>query len=272
MGESRYRLDDLRRFGGALLTAAGLAPVRASALAAHLLFYDAAAHRAFGLAALAGWLERIEARAVDPGAEGHVTSEMTGTAVFDGQNGIAPLVLARAADLAAEKARESGIGLVRVTHLGPAGPIAALAADVAIGPYLGALVGHDGTWALALPSGEGLPVVCDSTLAGGAPASLPDRCLPWASATVPERGWLVLALAVAALEPLATYHERVAEWLRTEPEPSGALLPGPWEQCRRHAREHGVHVEGAVWEGLEPWAERYRVAIPAPLPTTIASS
>lgn len=269
MGESRYRLDDLRRFAGALLTAAGVAPARGSALAAHLLFHDAAAHSAFGLAALAGWLERIETRVVDPGAEGRVTGEMTGTAVFDGQNGIPPLLLARAAELAAEKAREAGIGLVRVVHVGPSGPVAAIAADLAVGPYVGAVVGHTGTWALALPSDEGLPVVCDSTLGRGAPAAFPASCVPWAPATLPEHGWFVLAVAVAALEPLATYHERVAEWLRAQPEPTGTLLPGPWEQCRRHAREHGVHVENAVWENLESWAERYRVAIPAPIPTTL---
>lgn len=272
MGGSRYRLDDLRRCAGALLAAAGVAPVRASELAAHLLSHDAAGQPAFGIATLAAWLGRIEERAVDPAAEGRVVSEMTGTALFDGQNGIPPLLLARAGELAMEKAREVGIGLTRVLHLGPASPVGAIAAELAIEPYLGMVVGHDGTWAVALPSGDGLPAVFDSALGQTAHAPLPDRLIPWSSAAVPAGGWLVQAVAVAALEPLATFHERLAEWVRAHPEPASALLPARWEANRRHAREHGVHVPDEVWKSLGGWIGRYDVAVPPPLPADGANS
>ncbi|MDR3635051.1 MAG: Ldh family oxidoreductase [Isosphaeraceae bacterium] len=263
MEDVRYRLDDLRRFASTLLACAGLAPVRASALATHLLWYEAAGLPEFGLASLAGWLERIEGRAVDPAAEGRVTGEMTGTAVFDGQNGVPPLVLARAAELAMEKARDAGLGLTRVHHLGSAGPVAAIAAELAVGPYVGAVLGHDGSWALALPAPEGLPALFDSSLTSPSNAILPDGSLAWATALVPEGGWLVGAIAVAALEPLGTFHERIGEWLHRQPESAAALLPAAWEARRRAAREHGVDVRPAVWEGLAPWIERAHVARPA---------
>lgn len=262
---SRYRLDDLRRFASALFGASGLAPARASALATHLLWYDAAGLRAFGVASLAGWLEQIETRAMDPLTEGRVTGEMTGTAVFDGRNGVPPLVLGRAAELAMEKARESGIGLVRVLHVGPAGPVAAVAAELAIGPYVGVVVGHDSSWALALPAPEGLPAVFDSALGGPARPPVPDHWIPWAAALTPEGGWLVGAIAVAALEPLGTFHERVGDWLKGHTETPGALLPAAWETRRREAREHGVEIPEAVWDALRTWSERHQVAPPDPV-------
>jgi LDH2 family malate/lactate/ureidoglycolate dehydrogenase len=263
MADVRYRPDDLRRFAAELLAQAGLSPTRASALATHLLWHDAAGLPAYGVASLADWLERVERRAVDPAAEGRVIAEMTGTAVFDGQNGVPPLLLARAGGLAVEKAREAGLGLTRVLHVEPAGPAAAVAAEAAVGPYVGAVVGHDGSWSLAVPAPEGLPAVFDSSLAGAAGATLPGPALSWAAPLVPENGWLVAAVAVGALEPLATFHERVADWLANQGDGSAMLRPDAWEARRREAREHGVAVDASVWERLTPWVERARAALPS---------
>ncbi|MBX6314493.1 MAG: Ldh family oxidoreductase, partial [Isosphaeraceae bacterium] len=137
----RFRLDDLRHLAAALGAGVGLAPSRAAALATHLLWFDAAGAASFGIATLPDWLERIAARQVDPRAEGTIGLERAGTANLDGQNGVGPLILARAASLAAEKARDVGVGLVRVTGLGPTGPAAPAAAEIAIGPEAAALIG-----------------------------------------------------------------------------------------------------------------------------------
>jgi LDH2 family malate/lactate/ureidoglycolate dehydrogenase len=267
----RYRLDDLRRLASALLAKVGVAPARASALATHLLWFDAAGVASFGIETLPAWLERLDSGQVDPVAEGRVTMERAATAAFDGQNGLPPLVLARAAGLAAEKARELGLGLVRVDQVGPMGPAAAVAADLAIGPFAAFFLGPGPSWALALPSEEGLPAVYDTALEGGkspggarSSGPSPDRIVPWAHLLVPEGGWLVGAVAVTAIEPLATLQERVGAEVKRGGEGPGRLLPTSWEGRRREAREHGVPIFNAAWKKLKRWADRFEVETPAP--------
>ncbi len=269
---ARYRLDDLRRFAAALSVGVGVTPARALALATHLLWFDAAGAAPFGIETLPAWLERIEARHVDPGVEGKVRTEMTGTAVLDGQNGLPPLILARAGGLAIEKARDAGVGVVRVVHLGPAGPAASVTAEMAIGPFAGLALGPGPDWAVALPSEDGLPAVFDSALGAPEPKGTARRgkASPlggfalWAAALAPEGGWLVAAIAVAALEPLATFHERVGDVLQGQVETPGQLLPHTWGSRRREAREHGVAVAAPTWNVLKSWAERLKVDIPEP--------
>ena len=135
---TRYRLDDLRRLATSLARGPGRRPARASSLATHLLWFDAAGASSHGIATLPTWLDRIDRKEIDPVAEGRARLEHSGTAVFDAQNGLAPLALARAAGIASEKARDVGVGIVRVRNLGPSGPAAPVAADLAIGPFVGA--------------------------------------------------------------------------------------------------------------------------------------
>lgn len=260
---ARLRLDDLRRFATALGEAAGLAPARASALANHLLWYDAAGFPAHGIAALPGWLDRIAAGTVDPRAEGKVlTPEHAATAILDGQSGVAPLLLARAAGIAVEKAREVGVGMVRVCHLSTSGPAAAVAAEVAVGPYHAIVVGAGGEVAMACPSPEGLPLVYDSglipasTLGGGQPST---ALVAWAGVVLPEEGWLVAAVTVPALEPLASFHERQAS-ASGKIQGEGWLRPVDWELRRRAAREQGVALESGVIESLRQHGGRLGVA------------
>ena len=270
----RYRMDELRRLATALGVGAGLAPTRASALAGHLLWFDAAGARAFGIAALPRWLDRLERGLDDPKAEGQIRQERAAVAVLDGRGGLGPLVLGRAAALAIEKSRDVGVGLVRVTGTGPAGPTAPIAAEVAIGPELAVVLGPGPSMALGLPAPEGLPVVFDSALAATdgsdesslppLPAALADLAAPW-SVLVPERGWLVVAVAVGALEPLATFHERVADAVRGLDESPGRLLPEPWDTRRAEARRSGVPLDDTDLAALADRARRLGIDLPAPI-------
>ena len=269
----RYRMDDLRRLGSALGAGAGLAPTRAAALAGHLLWFDAAGAHSFGIATLSGWLDRLEFGQDDPKAEGRIHQERAAVAVLDGQRGPGPLILGRAAGLAIEKARDVGVGLIRVSGLGPAGPAAPIAAEVAIGPELAVVLGPGPSIALALPAPEGLPVVFDSALAsdgpdGASPISPPEAltalAAPW-SALVPEEGWLVVAVAVTAMEPLGTFHERVADAIRGLEESPGRLLPKPWDARRAEARRVGVPLDASTLASLRDRAERLGVEMPRPL-------
>ena len=266
----RYRLDDLRRFASALTAPLGVAPARASALASHLLWFDAAGAGSLGIATLAGTLDRIESRSIDPKAEGSVVSEKGSTAVVDGGQGVPLLVLDRAGGLATEKARDTGVGLVRVRNVGAPVSAAGVAAEMAIGPVSALILGPGPGWAVALPSEVGLPAVFDAALGepggrAGAFAALENLVAPWASVLAPDGGWLVAAVSVNAMESLSTFHLRVADALKGLDESAGRLLPAPWDQRRREVREHGVAVEPATWEILTSRAERLGVQPPAPL-------
>jgi hypothetical protein len=274
---TRFRLDDLRRYATELLSGVGLAPLRAAALAAHLLWFDAVGASNFGIAMLPRWLERIHAREFDVAAEGKVANERNGTALLDGCRGVPPLVLQRAAVLASEKAREVGIGLVRVSSLGAAGPAAGLAADLAIGPYLAAILGPGPAWSLAFPSAEGLPAVFDSHLACDGAGSARHRqraeaspwwtaLAGWVEALAPGEGWLVTAVAISAWEPLLSFHKRIAEALGDRSRPQPGLLRPEVVVARRHeAHKHGVALARALAGDLSQWAERLGVTPPCAL-------
>jgi len=186
--------------------------------------------------------------------------------VLDGQNGLPPLVLERAAGIAAEKAREAGVGLVRVTPLGPMGPTAGVAAELAIGPFLAAIVGPGPSWSLALPSGEGLPAVFDSALDGSNAAEMRSEppkwasaLAPWAEVVAPRGGWLVAALTIAAWESLPAFHERVKYALDDRATYPELLRPDACASRRRSVREQGVPLPKAVWNDLTHWAKRVGV-------------
>jgi hypothetical protein len=262
----RFPLDDLRRYAAELVTAAGLLPRRAVVLASHLLWYDAAGAARYGMATLPGWLERLTAGEFDTATEGKVVIERNGTAVLDGRNGVPPLILERGAGLAVEKAREAGVGLVRVSNVGPTGPAAALAAEIALGPFAGVILGPGPSWSVALPSDQGLPAVFDSALTldlgpTAAVAAWPPGFAPWATALAPSAGWVVLANAAEAWEPLDQFHARVnvalGEALKL-PGP-GQLTPAAWEAERRMVRERGVSLTTATRDALAGWAQRLRI-------------
>ncbi|HEX8200499.1 MAG TPA: Ldh family oxidoreductase [Isosphaeraceae bacterium] len=257
---ARYRLDDLRRCATALGAGVGLASDPATALATHLLWFDAAGAARHGIGSLPGWLERIERREIDPGVEGKIGPEHAATAVLDGQGGLGPWILARAAGVAAAKARDAGVGLVRVTGLGPSGPAAPIVAELAIGPQIGLVLGPLPHQALALPTAEGLPLVIDSALDEGFGGSIG----PLSGLNAAGPAIDVVAVAVTALEALTTFHERLGATTKVLDEAHGRLLPGPWEERRREARERGVSLDAEALAGLRRWAERLGVEPPAP--------
>jgi LDH2 family malate/lactate/ureidoglycolate dehydrogenase len=289
---NRYGFDDLRRFAAALGSACGLAPLRALALASHLLWFDAAGAATLGIASLPAWLEAIEGGRVNPKAVGRVVGQRSAMAIFNGEDGLPPLIMERAAELAVETARETAVGLVRVDHLGPIESAAAVAAGIALGPMAGLVLGPNRLWSMGLPSEAGLPVVVDSGLAAATspakpgvsrtPADSPkatssrrqgpiaaidlfDALRLGTEVLIPAGGWLVAAVSVAAVEPLAAFHQRVAAaWFERDEAP-GRLLPHAWEAHRREARTRGIAIAPPAWKSLNEWARRLTVEVPDPL-------
>ena len=265
---ARYRLDDLRRLAASLASGLGVEPARASAMVSHLLWFDAAGASTHGIATLPRWLDRLDRKEIDPVAEGRVRLEHAGTAVFDARNGLAPLALEKAGEIASEKARDVGIGIVRVENLGPSGPPAPIIAGLAVGPFVAAIAGPGASLGLAMPMAEGLPAVYDSELdrASESPSSeWLGAWSPWVSALSGGDGWVILALAVSAMEPLTGFHDRVASSFRTSTEGPGRLLPDRWEARRREVREQGVSLDEATTATLRGWADRLGVAWPSPV-------
>ena len=292
----RYGIDELRRFATAIGAAVGLAPARSLALASHLLWFDAAGAPTLGIAALPSWLESLERGEVNPLATGRVVSERTTLALLDGENGLPPLIMERAAELAVEKAREVAVGLVRIVGVGRIHSSAPVAAGIAIGPMAGWVLGPNRCGSMALPSRGGLPLVVDSGLAaaeaGGkpgpagaagrrssesakSPSSWRDGAIAASSllegfwlgteVLVPADGWLVAAVSVPEMEPLEVFHERVAAVGRGMSDTPGRLLPEEWADHRRRAQTQGIIVAPAAWKSLVQWARRLGVDVPASL-------
>jgi LDH2 family malate/lactate/ureidoglycolate dehydrogenase len=193
---------------------------------------------------------------------------------MDGQGGVPLLALDRAAGLAVEKAREMGLGLIRVANVGPVGSAAVVAGEVAIGPMAAVLIGPEGAWAIALPSPNGLPMVADPSLAdpparvgkrAAAPARVSpamDALGPIAAILAPDEGWLVAALSVNAMEPLSSLHDRVAKAIQTLGNGDGLLAPGPWNDRRRSAHTRGLALASGTLRALRVHSERLGIAIP----------
>ncbi|WP_422926509.1 Ldh family oxidoreductase [Singulisphaera sp. PoT] len=267
----RYRLEDLRRFAVALASAAGFPTSRASQLVGHLLWFDAAGAPNFGIESLPDWLDRLQRGEFDPSSVGFVTSETLGTVVLEGRSGAPPIVLARAGELAIEKARDAGIGLVRASHLAPTGPAAAIVSGMASGPTAAFAFGPDGQYALAIPAEEGPPAVFDSTLAADGESSrsrrtnrsaktiTPVALKPWMAALVPDGDWMILALRVDSIEPLSSFVERVGAMMDFATPAVGQLIPSVSEDRRQMIREQGMTLSTSTRGSLVEWARRLKV-------------
>ncbi len=146
------------------------------------------------------------------------------------------------------------------------GPAAGVTGELAIGPFLAAILGPGPAWSLALPSDEGLPAVFDSALDGGMGQGRPPHppwagaLLPWAEVVSPRAGCLVAAVAIAAWESLPSFHERVKNALEERVTRPGLLRPDACAASLHCVREHGVALPKALWSNLTHWAQHAGVA------------
>ena len=238
-------------------------PARASAFATALLWYDAAGASDFGIGSLPDWLDAIARGEFDPKAEPWMVQESPATAVLDAGRAIGPVVFARAAEVAQQKAREVGVGLVRIAGLAGSGSAAA-AAMIAVGPMVATVQGP-GAWTIAVPVAETVPAVFDSAIAGGKAAkpAWPGEAFPaWAAPFSGEAGWLVSAYAVRAFEPLETFHERLAGLLAGAPAGPGEVRPEDWRRRREEMDGAGLAPSKATLREFERLASAAGVAAP----------
>jgi LDH2 family malate/lactate/ureidoglycolate dehydrogenase len=262
---NRFRFDDVRRLGTQLLVAAGVSAERAPTFLNALLWFDAANAFKDGIDSLPEWLAAIERGEIDPKAEGSISLELTGTAVIDGKRGLAPLVMAKAARIAQEKAREMGAGLVRVTNLGGRVLPAPVAFDIAIGPMVGVVHGPGPSWTVAVPIMGSVPGVFDTSLGSteiGSPTWSIKQLPSWSFPFAGGGDWLVTAYSVAAFEPLGVFHERIGAELSSKGKVAGEIRPEDWQKVRFDQYEHGISISPVTVANLKERAGRAKIEFP----------
>ena len=171
-------LETLRDFLASAFVKAGMPPGDAATVGALMAEADLQGSDGHGSIRLAPYLKRIRAGGVNLRPEIKVLREKPGMALLHGDNGMGHLVMKRAAEMAIEKARTSGVAWVGAqwsNHAGPASLYARmpLAHDM-VGLYFAVgNANHLPPWgglemllstnpiAAAIPAGEEPPIVLD---------------------------------------------------------------------------------------------------------------
>jgi L-2-hydroxycarboxylate dehydrogenase (NAD+) len=120
----RVPADRLAAFIVRAFTAAGLPADDAQTLADLMVEADLRGSDTHGVIRLPLYVRRIRAGGVNPKPDIHIVSDRPAAALIDGDNGMGHLVMRRAAELAIEKAKATGVGWVGARMSNHAGPAA----------------------------------------------------------------------------------------------------------------------------------------------------
>lgn len=113
----------LRAFLAAALERVGLPPADATTVASLMAEAELQGSEGHGAIRLAPYVKRIQAGGFNPRPDIRVVAERPGMALLNGDNGMGHLVMARAAEIAIDKARTAGVAWVGAqwsNHAGPA--------------------------------------------------------------------------------------------------------------------------------------------------------
>jgi L-2-hydroxycarboxylate dehydrogenase (NAD+) len=119
---ARVRYEALRDFIARAFETAGMPARDAASVGALMAEADLQGSDGHGVIRLPMYLRRIKAGGMNLRPDIRVTHEKPGMALVDGDNGIGHLVVKRAAELAIEKARTSGVAWVGTRSSNHAGP------------------------------------------------------------------------------------------------------------------------------------------------------
>jgi L-2-hydroxycarboxylate dehydrogenase (NAD+) len=197
--------DRLKAFIGEALTKLGLPEQDAITVATLMAQADLQGSDGHGVTRLPQYARRIKAGGFNTRPDIHVVHERAGTALINGDNGMGHLVMKRAAEIAIEKARSTGIAWVSSqfsNHAGPASLYATmpLAHDM-IGLYFAVgNANHLPPWggldmllstnpiAAAIPAGHEKPIVLDMATTVAAYGKVKTKALR--GETMPV-GWMI---------------------------------------------------------------------------------
>jgi LDH2 family malate/lactate/ureidoglycolate dehydrogenase len=205
LSETSVTFGRLKAFIQQALTTVGLPDADAATVAGLMAAADLQGSDGHGVSRLPQYVRRIKAGGFNVRPNIHVVHEHAGTAVLNGDNGMGHLVMKRAAGMAIEKARSTGIGWINSqfsNHAGPASLYATmpLAHDM-IGLYFAVgNANHLPPWggldmllstnpiAAAIPAGDENPIVLDMATTVAAYGKVKTKALR--GETMPE-GWMI---------------------------------------------------------------------------------
>ena len=203
--ETAVSLDRLKAFIQDALTSVGLPVPDAATVAGLMAEADLQGSDGHGVSRLPQYVRRIKAGGFNVRPNITVVHDHLSTAVLNGDNGMGHLVMKRAAEMAIEKARTTGIAWVNSqfsNHAGPASLYASmpLAHDM-IGLYFAVgNANHLPPWggldmllstnpiAAAIPAGDEKPIVLDMATTVAAYGKVKTKALR--GETMPE-GWMI---------------------------------------------------------------------------------
>jgi len=205
MPSATITFERLKSFIHAALERLGLPDQDAMTVAALMAEADLQGSDGHGVSRLPQYARRIKAGGFNVRPDIRVVREHASTALVNGDNGMGHLVMTRAAEIAVEKARASGIGWVNAqfsNHAGPASLYATmpLKHDM-IGLYFAVgNANHLPPWggldmllstnpiAAAIPAGDEKPIVLDMATTVAAYGKVKTKALR--GETMPE-GWMI---------------------------------------------------------------------------------
>jgi L-2-hydroxycarboxylate dehydrogenase (NAD+) len=203
--QSTVTFDRLKAFIHEAMMKLGLPDADAATVAALMAQADLQGSDGHGVSRLPQYARRIKAGGFNVRPNIHVAREQAGTALINGDNGMGHLVMKRAAEIAIEKARTTGIAWVSSqfsNHAGPASLYATmpLAHDM-IGLYFAVgNANHLPPWggldmllstnpiAAAIPAAEEQPIVLDMATTVAAYGKVKAKALRGESMPV---GWMI---------------------------------------------------------------------------------
>ena len=112
----------LRRFIASAFKTCGMPDGHATRMGELMTEADIGGQDGHGVFRLPMYIKRIQAGGMDVDPDIKIISERTATALLDGGNGPGHLVMSRAAEIAVEKAKTSGVAWVGARYSNHAGP------------------------------------------------------------------------------------------------------------------------------------------------------
>jgi LDH2 family malate/lactate/ureidoglycolate dehydrogenase len=201
----RVSVERLAEFIAEALEVAGLAPADAQKVGRLMAECDAIGGDAHGVFRLPQYVRRLRAGGYNARPDIRIASERAAMALIDGDNAMGHLVMSRAAEIAIEKARSTGVAWVGARFSNHAGPAAVYArmplAHDMIGVYVAVgSANHLPPWggtemllstnpiAIAVPAMERPPVVLDMATTVAAYGKV--KTYAQRGETMPE-GWMI---------------------------------------------------------------------------------
>lgn len=123
-GPTPFSVNHLQAFIARVMTAVGMPEADAATVGSIMAEADARGADAHGIFRLPAYVKRIQSGGMNMRPDIRVVQERAGSALLHGDNGIGHLIMKKAADIAIEKARTTGIAWVGTrlsNHAGPAG-------------------------------------------------------------------------------------------------------------------------------------------------------